>query len=233
MKFIILGLGNFGYNLAKALIIDDNEVFGVDNDFSKVEKYKEELTHTVSIDVTDEQSINHLPLSDADTVIIAIGEDVGASISATALIKKNFQGRIIARSISNIHTSILEAMGIEEILKPEEEYAYELAHRINVREALKSMDLPGEFEIMEVKIPQSIIGMTLKELDIKVSFQAHIVTVIKQTPTKNIFGNTIMSADVFGILHSTYVFEENDILLIFGKIKNINKFLDHYNHKSK
>ena len=229
MKFIIMGLGNFGSNLSKALIRDGHEVFGVDHDMLKVEKFKEELTHTVAIDVNDEQSINHLPLADTDVAVVAIGEDMGSSVSATALLKKYFKGRIIARSINEIHTSVLEAMGIQEILKPEEEYAYELAHRINVREALKSMDLPGDFEIMEVRIPKPIVGMTLKDLDIKNKFEAHIVTVIKQTPTKNIFGNQVLNANVFGILHSTYVFEGDDILLIFGKIKNINRFLQHYN----
>lgn len=229
MKFIILGLGNFGSNLSKALIKDGHEVFGVDLNMAKVEKFKEELTHTIAIDVNDEQSINHLPLTDTDVAVVAIGEDMGSSVSATALLKKYFKGRIIARSINEIHTSVLEAMGIQEILKPEEEYAYELAHRINVREALKSMDLPGDFEIMEIRIPKSVVGLTLKDLDIKNKFEAHIVTVIKQTPTKNIFGNQIMNANVFGILHSSYVFEADDILLIFGKIKNINKFLNHYN----
>jgi trk system potassium uptake protein len=228
MKFIILGLGNFGSNLGKALMASSHEVFGVDLDMLKVEKHKEEFTHTISIDVNDEQSINHLPLDDTDAIIVAIGEDLGSSVSATALLKKHFNGRIIARSISPIHTSILEAMGISEIVRPEEEYAFELAHRINVREALKSMDLPGGFEIMEVRIPRSIVGLTLKELDIKNKFEAHIVTVIKQTPSKNIFGNTIMKAEVFGILHSNYVFESDDILLIFGKIKNIEQFLTHY-----
>ncbi|MBK8700373.1 MAG: NAD-binding protein [Saprospiraceae bacterium] len=90
MKFIILGLGNFGSNLAKALIMDGHEVFGVDVNMLKVEKYKEELTHTVAIDVNDEQSLNHLPLTDTDAVVVAIGEDVGSSISATALLKKKF-----------------------------------------------------------------------------------------------------------------------------------------------
>ncbi len=229
MKFIIIGLGNFGSNLSKALMRDGHEVFGIDVNMDKVEKYKDELTHTVCIDVNNEQSINHLPITDTDVIVIAIGEDVGSSVSATALLKKNYKGRMICRAINDIHSSVLEAMGIDEIIKPEEEYAFELAHRINVREALKSMDLPGDFEIMEVRLPKDLIGLTLKDVDIKNRFQAHIVTVIKQTPAKNIFGNTIMNYDVHGILHSTYVFEENDILLIFGKIKNINKFLNTYN----
>lgn len=88
MKFIILGLGNFGSNLSKALIKDGHEVFGVDLNMAKVEKFKEELTHTIAIDVNDEQSINHLPLTDTDVAVVAIGEDMGSSVSATALLKK-------------------------------------------------------------------------------------------------------------------------------------------------
>jgi trk system potassium uptake protein len=228
MRFIIIGLGNLGSNLSKALIKDGHEVFGVDISIDKVEKYKEELTHTLSIDVNDEQSILHLPLSDTDVVIVSIGEDLGSSVSATALLKKHFNGRIIARSISPIHTSILEAMGIVEILSPEKEYAYELAHRINVREALKSMDLPGGYEIIEVRLPKQLIGLNLKDIDLKNKFEAHIITIIKQSEKKNIFGNKTMELSVHGILHSNYVFEENDILLIFGKIKNITAFLNHY-----
>ncbi len=228
MKFIILGLGNFGSNLAIALMKDGHEVFGVDISLDKVEKYKDDLTHTVAIDVNNEQSIMHLPLTDTDVVVVSIGEDIGSSVSATALLKKHFSGRLISRSISTIHTSILEAMGIAEILCPEAEYAYELAHRINVREALKSMDLPGDYEIIEVRMPKQLIGMTVKEVNVKENFDANIITVIKQTESKNLFGNIVMQPSVYGVLPSSYVFEENDLLLIFGKIKNITSFMNHY-----
>ena len=91
------------------------------------------------------------------------------------------------------------------------------------------MDLPGDFEIMEVRIPKPIVGMTLKDLDIKNKFEAHIVTVIKQTPTKNIFGNQVMNANVFGILHSNLCLEADDILLILVNQKTSTAFLHHYN----
>ena len=77
------------------------------------------MTHTVAIDVNDEQSINHLPWY--DVAVVAIGEDMGFSVSATALLKSTLEAESLQRSINEIHTSVLEAMGIEEILKPEEE----------------------------------------------------------------------------------------------------------------
>jgi len=225
-KIIVIGLGNFGGNLAVALTEDGHEVFGVDKNPSKVEAIKRKIQHVIGLDTSDESAINHLPVDDSDIVVIAIGENVGASITTTALIKKHFQGRIIARSLTTVHKTVLEAMQIDEIIEPEAEYAHELANRIMVKGAVKSMELHGEFEIVEVKIPSKIIGTTLGDLDIKKKYQAHIVTVIKQTEQKNYLGSTSYERQVHGILHSVYEFEANDLLLVFGNKKNIDKFIE-------
>lgn len=225
-KIIVIGLGNFGGNLAIALTEDGHEVFGVDKNPSKVEAIQRKIEYVIGMDSSDEAAIHHLPLDDCDLVVIAIGENVGASITTTALIKKHYQGRIIARSLTHVHKTLLQAMNIEEIIEPEAEYAHELANRIMVKGAVKSMDLNDEFEIVEVKIPAKIVGMTLGEIDIKNKYQAHIVTVIKQTEIKNYLGSTAMDRKVYGILRSAYLFEENDLLLVFGTKKSVDKFIE-------
>lgn len=225
-KVIVIGLGNFGGNLAVALTEDGHEVFGVDKNPSKVDVIQRKIQHAIGLDTSDESSINHLPIDDCDIVVIAIGENVGASITTTALIKKHFKGRIIARSLTPVHKTVLEAMQINEIIEPEAEYAHELANRITVKGAVKTMELHGEFEIVEVKIPPKIVGVTLGELDIKKKYQAHIVTVIKQTELKNYLGSASVTRKVYGILHSIYMFEEDDLLLVFGTKKNIDRFIE-------
>ncbi|MCB9202047.1 MAG: TrkA family potassium uptake protein [Flavobacteriales bacterium] len=225
MKIIIIGLGNFGSHLGQALMKDGHEVIGVDNNMQRVEQVQDEFTHTVAISTTIETNLAHLPLEDADLIIITIGEDVGASITTTALIKKNYTGRIIARAITPVHETVLEAMKITEIVKPEKEFAQEFANRILLTGAVKSMDLPGEFEIVEIAIPKAIVGMTLTELDIKNKYDAHIVTVVKQIVKENYFGNKTFKHKVHGVMRSTYVFEEDDLLLVFGRNKNIANFI--------
>jgi trk system potassium uptake protein TrkA len=132
---------------------------------------------------------------------------------------------MIARSLTPVHKTILEAMKIDEIVEPEAEYAEELANRIMVQGAIKSMQLHGDYEIVEVKIPRRIIGKTLGDLDIKNKYNAHIITVIKQEQKRNYLGSTYQSKKVYGILHSVYTFEADDLLLIFGVKKNIDKFI--------
>ncbi len=225
-KIIVIGLGNFGGNLAIKLTEDGHEVFGVDKSPSKVDNLQRKINHAIGLDTSEESSINHLPLDDTDIVVIAIGENVGASITTTALIKKHFTGRILARSLTPVHKTVLEAMQIEEIIEPEAEYAHELSNRLMVKGAVKSMELHGDYEIVEVKIPRKIVGMTLGDLDIKKKFNAHIVTVIKQSEKKNFLGSASMEQKVHGILHSIYQFEANDLLIVFGTKVNIDKFIE-------
>lgn len=225
-KIIVIGLGNFGGNLAIKLTEDGHEIFGVDCNTSKIEMIQHKINHAIGLDTSEESSINYLPVDDCDMVVVAIGENIGASITTTALMKKHFNGRIIVRALSPLHKTVLESMQITEIIEPEAEYALELANRIMVKGAIKSMELHGEYEIVEVNIPSKVIGLTLEQLDIKNKYQAHIVTVIKQTEKKNYLGSNFFAQKVHGILRSTYQFEENDLLLVFGKKANIDKFIE-------
>ncbi|MGB4959013.1 MAG: TrkA family potassium uptake protein [Saprospiraceae bacterium] len=224
-KVIVIGLGNFGGNLAEKLTEDGHEVFGIDKSPYKVEQMQYKINHAIGLDTSEESCITHMPLDDCDVVVIAIGENVGASITTTALIKKHYTGRIIARSLTPVHKTVLQAMQIEEIIEPEAEYAHELSNRLMVSGALKSMDLHGDYEIVEVKIPYKIIGKTLGDIDVKKKYNVHIVTVIKQIETRNYLGSVYLQKKVFGILHSVYQFEENDLLLIFGTKTKIDLFI--------
>ncbi len=85
MKYIVIGLGNFGASLAQKLTEQGNEVIGIDIDMTKVEANKEKISHTIAMDATDEFTVAGLPLKDTDIVLVAIGEDQGANIMTTAL----------------------------------------------------------------------------------------------------------------------------------------------------
>src|SRR5690606_933068 len=118
MKYIILGLGNFGASLAEKLTEMGNEVIGVDTNMSKIEMLKDKITHVVSLDSTDLTAVSNLPLKETDVVIVAIGEDKGANILATALMKQLNVKRLISRAVSPLQKMVLEAMGIKEIIHP-------------------------------------------------------------------------------------------------------------------
>ena len=130
MKYIIIGMGNFGAYLAMRLTEMGHEVIGVDNNENRTELIKDKVTHVVTLNATDPQAVKNLPARDTDVVIIAIGEDVGASILSTAIFKQLQAKRIIARAINSLHETVIRSIGVDEIIHPEEETADRLSKRL-------------------------------------------------------------------------------------------------------
>lgn len=222
MKFVIIGLGNFGASLGKRLIEEGHEVIGVDNSQEHTDLLKDTLTFVVCADTTEERNIEKLPIEDADYVIVSIGEDVGASLSTTALIKRHYKTQIIARGISYIHTAILESMNVHEIINPEAEFANQMAERFSLKGSLKAYPLDDNYEIAEIDVPESLIGKKVSELPIE-GRQLSLVTILRQEIRTNFLGSKFESKRALGIPNPDAVFQENDVLVVFGRYGDLQK----------
>ena len=219
MKYIIGGY------LAKRLTNLGHEVIGVDSSESRIELIKDSITHSIVMDATDQAAVKNLPLKDTDVVIIAIGEDIGASIMSTAIFKQLKSNRIIARAINQLHETVIQAIGVDEIIHPEEETADRLSKRLEMKGVLDSLEISDEYNIVEVKVPSRYVGMTVAAADIRKEFYLNILTIIKIEQRKNLLGINTPHKNVIGVVTPEYKFENEDILLLFGKIKNIQDFL--------
>lgn len=226
MKFIIVGMGNFGAYLAARLTDKGHEVIGVDSNMSKIEAVKDKVTHTICMNATDRQAVRNLPIKDTDVVLIAIGEDMGASIMATAVFKELHAKRIISRAITHTHETVIKAIGIDEIIHPEEETAERLAKKLEMKGVIDSFDISDGYNIVEVNAPSQFIGKTIGETDVRNRFNVNILTIIKVRNRANLFGNMQERQKVLGVVSGQTIIEENDILVLFGDIKDIQRILD-------
>ena len=226
MKYIIVGMGNFGGYLAMRLTDLGHEVIGVDNSENRIDLINNKITHAVTMNATDAQAVKNLPLKDCDVVIIAIGEDVGASIMSTAIFKQLQVKRIIARAINDLHETVIRSIGVDEIIHPEEETADRLSKRLELKGVMDSLEISDEYNIIEVKLPKRYFGMKVSEADIRKEFFLNILTVIKLEDKTNLLGLKTQEKRVIGVITPEYLLEEGDILLLFGKIKNIQEFLN-------
>ncbi|MBN3581583.1 TrkA family potassium uptake protein [Algoriphagus aestuarii] len=226
MKYIIVGMGNFGGYLAMRLTDLGHEVIGVDNSENRIDLVKDKITHAITMNATDTQAVKNLPLRDCDVVIIAIGEDVGASIMSTAIFKQLQVKRIIARAINDLHETVIRSIGVDEIIHPEEETADRLSKRLQMKGVMDSLEISDEYNIVEVKVPKRYLGMKVSEADIRKEFFLNILTVIKMVDKTNLLGIKTQEKRVVGVITPDYLLEEGDILLLFGKIKNIQEFLN-------
>ncbi len=225
MKFIIIGLGNFGIPLATQLTKMGNEVIAVDSNMEKVEAIKEKVTHSVCLDCTNQQAVSNLPLSSADAVMVCIGENEGANILATALMKQLKVKRLISRAVSPLHQTVLEAMQVDEIIHPEEETAGKWAKKLNTKGIIDYFEINDEFNIIEIKTPKSFTGKTLEELQINRKYNILVLTIINIANNKNISSINKKGIKVQEIASAKTMIKDEDILVLYGKMDNIEKLI--------
>lgn len=224
MKYIIVGLGNFGASLAEKLTAKGNEVIGIDNRMNKVDLYKEKISHTICMDATDEFTVSGLPLKDTDIVIIAIGENQGANVMVTALFKNLRVKRLISRAIDPLHEKVLMAIGVDEIVHPEEETAERWAKKLCLTNVVDSFELSDDFSIIEVEIPTKFVGKTIKEIELRSKYNLLALTTIKKTEVTSVVGKTRNEESVQGVASPNTVLNANDIIVIYGANKDLQNF---------
>lgn len=225
MKYIIVGLGNFGASLGEKLTSQGNEVIGIDNCMEKVDSFKEKLSHTICMDATDEFTVSGLPLNDTDMVIVAIGEDKGANVMTTALFKNLQVKRLISRAIDGLHEKVLHAIGVDEIVHPEEESAERWAKKLCLKGVVDSFELSDDYSIIEVNVPERFDKKTIKEINIRETYNLLVLTTISQTEIKSVVGKTRNVTKVKGVASPNNVLNKDDIMVVYGANNDIKKFL--------
>lgn len=225
MKYIIIGLGNYGSILAEELTMLGHEVIGVDKDDSRVEQIKDNITASYVLDSTDEHALSVLPLKTIDVVIVAIGESFGQSIKSVALLKKHGVKHIYARATDQMHKSVLEAFSLDKILAPEKVAARSLVKTLDLRADIESLQVDKEYFVVKFKAPKSISGARLGTLALENQFQLQIITMIKGEKAQNTIGISTISRKVDeNGLSDDYVISENDYLVCYGKYKSFVSF---------
>ena len=224
MKYIIVGLGSFGASLAEKLTAQGSEVIAIDKRMNRVDLFKEKISHTICMDGTDEFTVSGLPLKETDVVIVAIGEDQGANVMTTALFKNLQVKRLISRAIDPLHEKVLIAIGVDEIVHPEEETAERWAKKLCLTNVVDSFELSNDFSIIEIEVLEKYVGKTIREIELKSKYNLLALTVIKQTEVKTSVGKTRKEDQVQGVASSSTILNTNDILVVYGANKDLRNF---------
>ncbi|GAA4376664.1 TrkA family potassium uptake protein [Hymenobacter koreensis] len=225
MKYIIVGLGYFGSSLSMKLTEMGHEVISVDSDMAKVTQFKDRVTHTVCLDAKDQQALASLPLSDTDVVLVGIGEDFGASVMAVANFKQLGVKKLIGRAISPLHQTVLEAIGVDKIIRPETEFAERLAKSLDLTGILDSLDLTEDYNIIQATVPPRYVGKTIQEANFRQKYNINVLTIIRPKESTNLFGRSHRKPAAIGVVAADTVFLADDIMVLFGKMEDIRKVL--------
>lgn len=228
MKYIIIGLGNFGATLARKLSEQGHEVIGIDHKMNRVEAVKKDVSHVICMDATDESVVKGLPISTTDIVMVTIGENQGTNVMVTALFKHLEAKKIISRAISPLHEKVLEALGVNDLVRPEMETAERWTKKLTLDNVVDSFQLDPNYSIIEILVPQSCIGKTVVEIDFRHKYDLLVLSTIQKKTSYSLFGGKSTKLEVQGVASADLKFQAEDILVLYGSNKNLNRFIkDH------
>ncbi len=229
MRYLIIGLGIYGTNLARDLTDMGHEVIGTDIDSGKVDAIKDYISTTYIADTTDEIALNALPLRNVDLVIVAIGENFGASIKTVALLKKAKVKMLYARAIDELHESILQGLQVDRILRPEQRAARDLSEEMTLGTQVMSMGIDKTHFVLNFKAPAYFYGMAYASMTPDKIFGLELVAAARKSGLINVLGIANDTNKVIDINDSGERVSEGDVLTVFGNIKDFRKMFQTLN----
>lgn len=223
-KIAVIGLGHFGEYLCMKLSDSGSEVLAIDKDAEKLDQIKDVVTQTVCLDSCDEKVLRSQGLDEFDAIVIALRDNFEETLLTIMNLQKIGVKRIIVRAVTDQHQQILQHLGVDEILLPEEETAIRLAQTLTMENIIDSFSLNDDYIIIEAEAPGEYIGKTLKELELRKSFGVSLITIRRMTEKKGVLGFSKKNVEkIIGIPDAGTVIERGDILVVFGPEKNIKK----------
>lgn len=188
MRYLIIGLGIYGTNLAKDLTDLGHEVIGADFKSSKVDAIKDYIATAYIIDSTEEAAIGVLPLKNVDLVIVTIGENFGASIKTVALLKRLGVKKIYARAIDELHKAILEGLKVDRILNPEQRAAWDLVNEMALGNEVDTLKVDEDNMVIRFIAPEYFHTMRYSSLTPQNMFGLTLVAASRPRKSTNILG---------------------------------------------
>lgn len=208
-NYIVIGMGRFGFSVARTLYELGNDVLAVDNDEDLVESISPYVTHAVQIDAMDEGSLKSLGISNMDAAIIAMGDDVKASILVTLLCKELGAGMVIAKAQDALHAKVLTKLGADRVINPERDMGIRIAQGLASSNILECIDLSDEFTVAEIQAFKEWYGKTLRQLDLRKTYGINVMAIKGKEAKLNI---SPLSEDII---------QPEDVLVVIGTIDDL------------
>lgn len=208
--FVVIGLGRFGFNVAKTLAEMDSDVLAVDVNEESVRNISKYVEHCVITDGTKFDALNELGVGQIDHAVVAIGNNLQASVLTVVNLKKLNVRLITVRADDVSQKELFYMLGATEVIIPEEASAVSLANQIMSDSILDYYEISKDFVMVKINVGKNFVPKSIIDLNIRNVFNVNIVGIIKD---RELY-----------IPHGTDVIEPNDIMVVSGNKVNINKF---------
>lgn len=180
-SYIVIGLGRFGSEVAKRLCQLGCEVLAMDVRNEPVQAISNDVTHAVVADGRDLSVLRALGAADFDCGIVAIGDSLSESVLATMNLKELGIPRVVCKAHDETHRQVLRKLGADQIVIPEQEQAYRLARSLSSQNVLDYIELSEDYGIIDLPLPESWAGKTLRELNVRARLGVNILAIKRES----------------------------------------------------
>ena len=211
----IIGAGRFGLSLAEALAETGTEVLLIDRNNALVQGAIKKVTWAIQCDATSANALESAGISECDTVVVAIGSNVEASMLVTANCKELGIKTVISKATSEIHGKILDKLGADHVVYPDRESAHRLARNITEHNAYDLLEISEGLSLAEIDVPEACVGKTLAEADLRKKSGVTVLCIRRPDPKNNRKPLQVL------IPNPNDAFEAGDKLIVFGTTAGI------------
>ncbi|MBF0585658.1 TrkA family potassium uptake protein [Prosthecochloris sp. N3] len=219
-KYALIGMGDFGSQLAVTLAKKGIEVLAIDSSMEHLEEIKDVVERTVCLDATEEKALESQAVEEFDAAIICIGDEFEETLLIVTVLRNLGVKRIIARATTTRHAYILRHLDIEEVILPAVDAAYRLANKLSLQDQFNRLELSSDYEITEIRAPSKFIGRKVGDIRFREEYQVVLITIKRIETQPHFWGLATRDVERFiGIPQPESVIEKDDILLLFGNRK--------------
>jgi len=211
-RVVVIGLGIFGFNIAKDLYENGLEVIAIDKDKEMIQKIKDFSTKAILADGAEKEVIESIGIQPDDVVIISFGEDLAASTLITLHLKEMKVKNIIVKATNEDHKRVLEKVGATEVIIPEKEMADKVARSLISPNVLDYLPLSKDYTICEMAPPASFMGKTIGELHLRSKHHIEVIAV-----------REMLQDRLTMVPRAEFVIKDSDVLVVIGKEEDIEK----------
>lgn len=202
--FLVIGLGRFGSAVALKLQELGNEVMAVDANAEQVQRISDHVTYAVVADARDEEVLESLGVKNYDCAVVAIGENLAASILITLNLKSLGVPQVICKAKDEQQKRALEKIGADRVLIPEREMGIKLAQKLTSDSVLDYIELSKEFGIAEIRTPAPWVGKDLRTLNVRAKYGVSVIALRK-------------AQEIVVALDPDYALQDSDVLVMIGE----------------
>ncbi|MBW1989846.1 MAG: TrkA family potassium uptake protein [Deltaproteobacteria bacterium] len=211
-KYAVIGLGGFGFHVAKALFEEGEEVIAIDVSRARVQAIDAYSSQAIVQDVLDKDALMSLGLEEMDAIIVSTGDRISTSILVSLYLQEMGAKKVMVKAVDEDHEKILKRVGATQVIHPERDIARRVAQSLVRPNVLDFVPLAEDYDLIQTAPPKEFVGHSLRDLNLRAKYNVHVIAVKELVPE-----NFVLAPP------AGFVVKDSDILMLLGKTSDLER----------